>query len=161
MSNEFDPNKRDMLYKTEADYKGMSKGVLEAYWQAAIRFKDELAKSRIKREMDKLEAAENLKRKRADDELEALIGDNSWKKKDTFGIGNTNVKYVIQGGYKEYSDALAKQKEKDGNRGSPIKGDVQWTLLGEIYYLGGQLSRAKYRSDAAIDEINRIYDLPC
>ena len=172
-----DAHRKDALDKIEADYSGLDRGVLEAYLHAAKRFSDVdggLAQRRVRAELDKLDAAAREAQARKDAARAALLADTSWKERDTFGLNTRafrtaggaidyaggNTRYVVEGGYKEYADALAAEKERDGNSGSALKGAVQFTLAEEMTYISG--GRGYWNdSDDAIAAIKERYDLPC
>jgi len=64
--------------------------------------------------------------------------------------------------YDQYTEALRAEKEKDGNVGSPVRGNIQHTLNGERYFLLGRPEQmGPFRGFDAIEYIEKTYNLPC
>lgn len=162
-----DPKATDALGFDEAHYDGMDKLRLEAYMHVALKFDKDgiegapLAKHRIRVRLDAIRDKERALAEAKAAARAKLLADDSWKERDTWHRGRSNLLYVQEGGYKQYTDALLNEKERDGNRGSPIKGPIQETLIGEIYYMSGRRVRGNYRGDEAIATIKERYGLPC
>ena len=172
-----DAKTKDALYKVKSDYFGLPKAVLDAYLHAARRFTAQdngLALKRVEEELNKLAETARIAREKKSADRAALLADESWKEQDTFGLNTRafftpggvlnyaggNLRYVNEGGYREYHEALIKQKKKDGNVGSALKGAVQFTLNEEKTYISGGKGWWK-DSDDAITYIKETYDLPC
>ena len=81
--------------------------------------------------------------------------DGQWKEKDSWRICRQNGLL-----YKEYGKALQADKERLGNTGQAIAGNVQKTLVAEMRYITGATSGGYY-GDEAIRTIKQLYDLPC
>ncbi|MXW02176.1 MAG: hypothetical protein F4X59_13790 [Holophagales bacterium] len=165
-----DPKAKDALGFDEAHYDGMDRFRLEAYMHVALKFDKDgiegapLAKHRIRVRLDAIREEERARAAAKAAARAKILADNSWKERDTWATahGNgANLRYVQEGGYRQYTDALLNEKERDGNRGSAIKGPVQETLIGEIYYVSGRRARGNYRGDEAIATIKERYGLPC